>query len=110
MVEMPVGAVYNTLLGVAIVSVPQPAPEQVEPVNCQVTPLLAVSLASVALNISDCPVSIFCVEPGIIWTVIAAAAACRRILLRRLPRHTPTRTQQIEGREAPPAVAVDSRD
>lgn len=64
--EMPVGAVYNTLLVVAFVSVPQPAPEQLVVLKSQVTPLLSVSLARVAMNGSDCPVSIIWVVPGII--------------------------------------------
>jgi hypothetical protein len=55
--EMPLGAVYSTLLGVILLSVPQPAPEQPVPVNCHMTPLLEVSFASVAMNVSDCPVS-----------------------------------------------------
>lgn len=36
--EMPVGAVYRTLLDVEFMSVPQPAPEQLVPVNCHITP------------------------------------------------------------------------
>src|SRR5271167_3419011 len=59
-----------TLLEVGIVNVPQPAPEHVVPVNSHVTPLLFVSLASVAVKVSDCPVSIIWVVPGIICTVI----------------------------------------
>lgn len=56
--EMPLGAVYRTLLDVEFVSVPQPAPEQLVPVNCHITPILEVSLPTVAMNVSDCPVSI----------------------------------------------------
>lgn len=70
MAEMPVGAVYWTLLEVILVSVPQPAPEQPVPVNCHITPLLEVSFASVAMNVSDWPVSTIWVVPGMIWTVI----------------------------------------
>jgi hypothetical protein len=68
--EMPLGAVYRTLLDVEFVSVPQPAPEQLVPVNCHITPWFEVSFARVAMNVSDCPVSIIWVVPGMIWTVI----------------------------------------
>lgn len=68
--EMPLGAVYRTLLDVEFVSVPQPAPEQLVPVNCHITPWFEVSFASVAMNVSDCPVSIIWVVPGMICTVI----------------------------------------
>ena len=64
--ETPLGAVYRTLLDVAFVSVPQPAPEQPEPVNSHITPLLEVSFASVAIKVSDWPVSTIWVVPGII--------------------------------------------
>ena len=68
--EMPLGAVYRTLLDVEFVSVPQTAPEQLVPVNCHITPWFEVSFARVAMNVSDCPVSIIWVVPGMIWTVI----------------------------------------
>jgi hypothetical protein len=68
--EITLGAVYRTLLDVEFASVPQPAPEQLVPVNCHITPWFEVSFASVAMNVSDCPVSIIWVVPGMIWTVI----------------------------------------
>jgi len=95
--EMPTGAVYVTLLDVMLVSVPQPAPEQPVPVNCHMTPLLEVSCPTVAMNVSDSPVSTIWVVPGMIWTVIWELEPPPHPAANAIAKHTNARNEGPNG-------------